>query len=79
YKSNAIADFVAAAQTLRHVSLNGKGSEPVQRDIYLMGSSAGGTLVAAAINQKPELFSGAVLKVPFVDVLNSMSDSRLPL
>ncbi|ENN6467030.1 TPA: S9 family peptidase [Vibrio vulnificus] len=78
-KSNAIADFVAAAQTLRHVRLNGEGAEPVQRDIYLMGSSAGGTLVAAAINQKPELFSGAVIKVPFVDVLNSMSDSRLPL
>lgn len=79
-KGNSITDFVAVAQALRHARLSApQTQQPVQRKIYLMGSSAGGTLVAAAINRQPELFSGAVLKVPFVDVVNSMSDSRLPL
>ncbi|MFM5687241.1 prolyl oligopeptidase family serine peptidase, partial [Aeromonas caviae] len=38
-----------------------------------------GTLVAAALNQQPTLFSGAVLQVPFVDMLGTMSDPALPL
>ncbi|MDD1829917.1 prolyl oligopeptidase family serine peptidase, partial [Photobacterium sp. ZSDE20] len=71
-KENAILDFIAVARDLTTYNLG-------KRSIYAMGSSAGGTLVAAALNQAPELFNGAVLKVPFVDVVNSMSDSSLPL
>ena len=71
-KMNSMLDFIAAAQNLQQF----KGG---QREIYALGSSAGGTLVAGAINTKPQLFSGAVLKVPFVDVVASMSDTSLPL
>ncbi|MFS1419200.1 prolyl oligopeptidase family serine peptidase [Vibrio splendidus] len=71
-KENAILDFIAAARDLTAYNLG-------KRPIYAMGGSAGGTLVAAALNQAPDLFDGAVLKVPFVDVVNSMSDSALPL
>ncbi len=71
-KENGIADFIVTARTLRTYH---QGA----RSIYAMGGSAGGTLVAAALNQTPDLFDGAVLKVPFVDVVNSMSDSSLPL
>ncbi|MFM2655886.1 prolyl oligopeptidase family serine peptidase [Vibrio owensii] len=71
-KANSINDFTAVAQALKHFD----GGE---RDVYAIGSSAGGTLVAGSINQAPDLFSGAVMKVPFVDVVASMSDTTLPL
>ncbi|WP_045376265.1 prolyl oligopeptidase family serine peptidase [Vibrio campbellii] len=71
-KTNSINDFTAAAQSLKHFD----GGE---RDVYAIGSSAGGTLVAGSINQAPDLFAGAVMKVPFVDVVASMSDTTLPL
>lgn len=71
-KANSINDFTVAAQALKHFD----GGE---RDVYAIGSSAGGTLVAGSINQDPDLFAGAVMKVPFVDVVASMSDTTLPL
>ncbi|MEF1229942.1 prolyl oligopeptidase family serine peptidase, partial [Vibrio fortis] len=71
-KSNSISDFVAAARTLQNFQQG-------ERAILAMGSSAGGTLVAGALNEAPEVFAGASLKVPFVDVINSMSDETLPL
>ncbi|WP_199453939.1 prolyl oligopeptidase family serine peptidase [Vibrio owensii] len=71
-KANSINDFTAAAQALKHFD----GGE---RDVFAIGSSAGGTLVAGSINRAPDLFAGAVMKVPFVDVVASMSDTTLPL
>ncbi|WP_261905076.1 prolyl oligopeptidase family serine peptidase [Vibrio fortis] len=71
-KPTSIADFVAAARTLQHFQQG-------ERAILAMGSSAGGTLVAGALNEAPEVFAGASLKVPFVDVISSMSDETLPL
>ena len=44
-----------------------------------MGVSAGGLLVAAATNLRPDLFRCVVAKVPFVDVVNSMNDPNIPL
>ncbi|EHK0842745.1 S9 family peptidase [Vibrio parahaemolyticus] len=71
-KANSIGDFVAAAKTM-------KTFERGNREVFAIGSSAGGTLVAGAVNRDPKLFSGVVLKVPFVDVVASMSDTSLPL
>lgn len=72
-KQNGIDDFRAVAQTLRHYQ-TGR-----QRPVLAIGGSAGGTLVAAALNQAPALFRAAVLQVPFLDVVATMSDPALPL
>lgn len=76
---NSIQDFTAVAQVMKQFRAGSSSTKKVDRDILALGSSAGGTLVAAAINQRPELFKGAALQVPFVDVLSSMSDESIPL
>jgi oligopeptidase B len=72
-KPNTFTDFVACAEAL--VAL-GYGSEG---RIVCYGGSAGGLLVGAVVNLRPELWGGAVAAVPFVDALNTMSDVTLPL
>ncbi len=47
--------------------------------IYGMGGSAGGMLMGAAVNMRPELFHGIVAQVPFVDVVTTMLDESIPL
>ncbi|MEJ5178363.1 S9 family peptidase [Erwinia sp. MYb416] len=73
HKQNSINDFNDAAQGLVAQGFGSAGR------LYAMGGSAGGLLVAAAVNQAPKLFHAVVLQVPFVDVLNTMLDSSLPL
>jgi len=72
-KMNTFTDFVDVGRTLcdRKVTSRGK--------IVSHGGSAGGLLVGAALNLDPELFGGVISAVPFVDVLNTMSDAELPL
>jgi oligopeptidase B len=72
-KINTFTDFVAAAEALIEQSYT------AERRIVVYGASAGGLLVGAAVNLRPELFAGVLASVPFVDALNSMSDESLPL
>ena len=72
-KTNTFRDFIAAAEHLAAQGYARRGG------IACHGGSAGGLLVGAAINLRPELFRAAVAEVPFVDVLNTMCDDTLPL
>jgi len=72
-KPNTFSDFIAAAETLIAHDLARPGR------IVCYGGSAGGLLVGAVVNLRPELWAGAIGAVPFVDVLNTMSDASLPL
>ena len=72
-KENTFNDFVDAGQMLIDEGYTSAGA------IVAYGGSAGGLLVGAAINQAPEMFAGGIAAVPFVDVLNTMSDPSLPL
>ena len=72
-KPNTFNDFVDAGRGLAKAGYTSRGK------IVAHGGSAGGLLVGAALNQDPELFGGIIAAVPFVDVLNTMSDDTLPL
>jgi oligopeptidase B len=72
-KTNSFTDFIACAEELTALGYGSKGR------ITAYGGSAGGLLVGAALNLRPELWSGVIAAVPFVDALNTMSDTTLPL
>lgn len=72
-KINTFTDFVAAGQHLANIGYTSRGR------IVAMGGSAGGMLMGVAVNLDPSLFGGVIAAVPFVDVLNTMSDETLPL
>ncbi|PZR32212.1 S9 family peptidase [Caulobacter segnis] len=72
-KKNTFTDFIACAEHL-HAAGYGKPASTVA-----YGGSAGGMLMGAISNLRPDLFAGIIAAVPFVDVLNTMSDTTLPL
>jgi oligopeptidase B len=72
-KQNSFGDFIAVGAALVREGLTEPGR------LASEGGSAGGLLVTAALNQAPALFGTVIAQVPFVDVLNSMSDPSLPL
>lgn len=72
-KINTFRDFVSAGEALIEDGFTSRGN------MVAYGGSAGGLLVGAAINMQPDLFAGAIGAVPFVDVINTMSDPSLPL
>jgi oligopeptidase B len=72
-KKNTFTDFVACAE---HLVAEGYGAAG---RIVAYGGSAGGMLVGAVANMRPDLWGGIIAAVPFVDVLNTMSDLSLPL
>jgi oligopeptidase B len=72
-KRNTFLDFIAAG---RHLAKEGFTSEG---NIVAHGGSAGGMLVGAAANIRPEMFRAIIAEVPFVDVINTMCDATLPL
>ncbi|WP_426237997.1 S9 family peptidase [Pseudomonas sp. TWP3-2] len=73
HKHNTFSDFIACAEFL---ILNGITTAP---QLAISGGSAGGLLIGAVLNQRPDLFGVAIAEVPFVDVLNTMLDPELPL
>jgi oligopeptidase B len=72
-KMNTFTDFIAAAEFLV-----AKGWTAPDR-LVIQGESAGGLLVGAVANLRPDLFRAVVSGVPFVDVVNTMLDATLPL
>jgi oligopeptidase B len=72
-KMNTFNDFVDCADYL----VKNKYTAPDR--LVIQGGSAGGLLVGAVVNMRPELFKAAVVQVPFVDVINTMLDASLPL
>jgi len=72
-KMNTFTDFIASAETLINMKYTSKDR------LVIQGGSAGGLLVGAVSNMRPDLFKAVVSQVPFVDVLNTMLDASLPL
>ena len=72
-KMNTFTDFIASAEALIKQKYTSKDR------LVIQGGSAGGLLVGAVSNMRPDLFKAVVSQVPFVDVLNTMLDASLPL
>jgi len=72
-KKNTFTDFIASAEHLIADNFTAKGR------IVASGGSAGGMLMGAVVNLRSDLFKAVIADVPFVDVLNTMTDDTLPL
>jgi len=73
HKKNTFTDFIACAE---YLLAQGYGSKD---RLVIEGRSAGGLLMGAVLNMRPDLFHAALVGVPFVDVMNTMLDESLPL
>jgi oligopeptidase B len=72
-KKTTFTDFASCAE---YLVANGYGSK---EKLVIEGRSAGGLLMGAVLNMRPDLFHAAIVGVPFVDVINTMLDESLPL
>ena len=72
-KKNTFTDFIAAAE-----ALVAEGYTKPEK-LAIRGGSAGGLLMGAVVNMRPDLFKAVIADVPFVDVINTMLDKDLPL
>lgn len=72
-KMNTFTDFIACAEALVKMKYTSKDR------LVIQGGSAGGLLMGAVSNMRPDLFKAVVSQVPFVDVVNTMLDASLPL
>ncbi len=72
-KQNTFNDFVDCGDYLVAQKYTGK------ENLFAMGGSAGGLLMGAVVNMRPDLFKGVVAAVPFVDVVTTMLDETIPL
>ena len=72
-KQNTFTDFIACAEHLNAIG------ETTPAQLAAMGGSAGGLLMGAVVNARPDLFQAVVARVPFVDVVRVMLDPTLPL
>jgi len=72
-KKNTFTDFIDCAEYL----IANKFTSP--KHLYINGGSAGGLLMGAVVNMRPDLWNGVIAAVPFVDVVTTMSDASIPL
>lgn len=72
-KKNTFNDFIDCAEYLI------KGKYTSRDHLYAMGGSAGGLLMGAVVNMRPDLWKGVIAAVPFVDVVTTMLDESIPL
>jgi oligopeptidase B len=72
-KKNSFTDFIAVAESL----MRRRYTAPDR--LVIQGGSAGGLLMGAVVNLRPDLFRAVVSQVPFVDVISTMLDKSLPL
>ena len=72
-KKNTFFDFIDCAEYLIGENYTNKNK------LFAMGGSAGGLLMGAVVNYRPDLFKGVIADVPFVDVINTMLDESIPL
>jgi oligopeptidase B len=72
-KKNTFSDFITAAEFLIREKFTHS------KKLFAMGRSAGGLLMGAISNMRPDLFKGIVAEVPFVDVVTTMLDASIPL
>jgi len=72
-KKNTFTDFINCAEFL----IEEKYTQPEK--LFASGGSAGGLLMGAVVNMRPDLFKGVIAEVPFVDVITTMQDESIPL
>ncbi len=72
-KKNTFTDFIACAGYL----VQEKYADP--KRVFAQGGSAGGLLMGAILNMRPDLFKGVIADVPFVDIVTTMLDDSIPL
>lgn len=72
-KKNTFTDFINCAEFL----IEEKYTQPEK--LFASGGSAGGLLMGAVVNMRPDLFKGVIAAVPFVDVISTMQDESIPL
>ncbi len=72
-KKNTFTDFIDCAEFLLANKFTSK------EHLYISGGSAGGLLMGAVVNMRPDLWHGVIASVPFVDVISTMSDATIPL
>ncbi|MGI4741078.1 MAG: S9 family peptidase [Janthinobacterium lividum] len=72
-KMNSFTDFIDCSEYL----IKEKYTSPAK--LFALGGSAGGLLMGAVVNMRPDLYKGVIAAVPFVDVVTTMSDATIPL
>ncbi|MHC4543353.1 MAG: S9 family peptidase [Planctomycetota bacterium] len=72
-KKNTFKDFIACSEHLIREEYTSSDR------LFILGGSAGGLLVGAVLNMRPDLFNGAMAAVPFVDAITTMLDESIPL